>query len=465
MIFFLSFIGSFFFGALPAFGGQSSYFALEGEALSLVWGVPFVLVLGSLALCPLLCPRFWHRHYGKIISFYSLGIAGPIIFLRGSSAFLSLVAEIVLHHYGPFMVLIMALYVTAGGVVIKIKAPPSPKINTSLLGLATFVAGWIGTTGAAMVFIRPFLALNKDRKHRQHLALFFIILVGNIGGGFTPLGDPPLFLGYLQGVDFFWTLKAMTGPVIFVSVPLLVLFYLWDRHLQEPYTGVKGFSCHVKGYENMTYIGGIIMLILVTSLWKPAPFLSLGSTSLSLNQLVRDGGLILITLASYFKTNPERRKENDFTWAPLQEVAIIFAAIFMTVAPVLEMFQEGKEGPFRTWLSLLQGEGGAPSPSLYFYATGLLSSFLDNAPTYLIFFKMAGGDPYLLMTDLAPILLAISTGAVFMGALTYIGNAPNFMIKAIAESQEIQMPSFFGYAFKAFLILFPILVLMSLFFF
>lgn len=441
------------------------YFASDTGAFSLWWCLPFGLVLCSLAFFPLILPNIWHPHYGKIVSFYTLGILLPLLSLKGGYDTLSMVTGIMVHHYCPFLLLIAALYITAGGIEINIRASPSAKINTLVLGIATFVAGWIGTTGAAMLFIRPFLALNKDRLCRQHLVIFFIVLVGNVGGGLTPLGDPPLFLGYLEGVNFFWPLKMLTLPILFLAVPLLIIFYLWDHQYQEPLAKKERISFKIRGYENMLYIGGIILLILITSLWKSKMSLDFLGTSWNLEDFVRDAGLFFIACMSYFKTNPLPRKANNFSWSPLREVAILFAAIFITVAPVLEMLKAGNQGPFHQWLSLVHKADGTPSASLYFWATGLLSSFLDNAPTYLVFFNMAGGDAALLMTTLEPILLAISAGAVFMGALTYIGNAPNFMIKAIAESHDIGMPSFFGYTLRVFLLLFPLFGIMTFLFF
>lgn len=454
----------FLFFCASALAG-AEYFASDKGILSLWWCLPFGLVLCSLAFFPLILPKIWHLHYGKIVSFYTLGILLPLLSLKGGYDTLCMVAEILVHHYCPFLLLITALYITAGGIEINIRASPSAKLNTLILGIATFVAGWIGTTGAAMLFIRPFLMLNKDRFDRQHLVIFFIILVGNIGGGLTPLGDPPLFLGYLEGVDFFWPLKTLALPILFLTVPLLVIFYLWDRRHQEPLANMKEISLKIQGYENIAYIGAIIFLILITSLWKSKMSLNFLGTSWSLENFIRDAGLALIAMMSYFKTNPLPRKSNNFSWSPLQEVAILFAAIFITVAPVIEILKTGERGPLQQWLGLVHNGEGAPSAPLYFWATGILSSFLDNAPTYLVFFNMAGGNAALLMTTLEPILGAISAGAVFMGALTYIGNAPNFMIKAIAESHGIGMPSFCGYTLRVFLLLAPLFGILTLLFF
>ncbi len=434
-------------------------------AFSLIWGLPFSLILMSLAVLPMIVPTFWHQHYGKIIGLYTLGFLGPLGCVQGYHPMISILVEVIIHHYLPFLLLIASLYITAGGIQILIKAHPSASINTLILGFATFVAGWIGTTGAAMLFIRPFLNLNQQRVHRQHLIIFFILLVGNIGGALTPLGDPPLFLGYLEGIDFFWPLQNLSLPMLFLTLPLLFVFYLWDRHRQESVRVDRKIAFELRGFKNFFYLSAIIFLVLISGKWKSGLGIKIYDQMWSLENIVRDTGLLLIACLSYFKTDPGPRRANHFGWGPLQEVAILFAAIFITAYPVLEMLKSQSHSPFASWLTWLNQSDGLPSPSLYFWASGLLSSVLDNAPTYLVFFNMAGGNPQELMGPLAQVLLAISAGSVFMGALTYIGNAPNFMVKAIAESDGIVMPGFFSYTAKALLLLVPFFILMTFIFF
>ena len=434
---------------------------------TLWWGLPFVGVLGSLALLPLAAPSLWHHHFSKIVGLFSFSVILSLLTFKNRDWGLTLLLETLFHHYIPFILLIAALYITAGGIHLSVRASPSAGLNTALIAFATAVAGWIGTTGAAMVFIRPLLVLNQHRQHRQHLVVFFILLVCNIGGALTPLGDPPLFLGFLEGVDFLWPLKNLIKPVLILVVPLLGLFYYWDRRQQtmdfsqqQKLVVSKRFSVQVRGYENMAYLGFIVLLILGTSLWHPSLCFSLRGLNLPLNDVVRDVGLILISVLSYGRTSTHLYHMNEFSWDPLKEVIILFAAIFITAMPVLEMLKAGTQGPFQTWLPLIQQENGHLSPSLVFWTTGLLSSFLDNAPTYLVFFHLAGGDAETLMTTLKPLLVAISAGAVFMGAMTYIGNAPNFMVKAMAESHGIKMPSFFGYIVWSSLLLLPLLAIL-----
>ncbi|MGI4851905.1 MAG: sodium:proton antiporter [Janthinobacterium lividum] len=410
-------------------------------------------------------PKVWHAHYVKIISGYALGFLIPVWIHYGGSNLLSILVEVIIHHYLPFILLIGALYITAGGIQIIIKAHASALINTLVLSLATFVAGWIGTTGAAMLFIRPFLNLNRTRRHRQHLMIFFILLVCNIGGGLTPLGDPPLFLGYLEGIEFSWPLRYMALPMLTLAVPLLIVFYIWDRMRQEDQPIDKKITFDVKGFQNFFYLMVIIDLVLLSGTWKSGTGIHIYGHLWSLENIVRDLGLLLVSYLSYFKTDASPRHANHFHWAPLKEVAVLFAAIFITAYPVLEMLKSPAPSVFTPWLILLNHADGTPSSALYFWATGLLSSFLDNAPTYLVFFNMAGGDPGQMMGPLQNVLLAISAGSVFMGALTYIGNAPNFMVKAIAESDNIEMPSFFGYAGRAALLLLPLLGIMTILFF
>jgi Na+/H+ antiporter NhaD/arsenite permease-like protein len=432
---------------------------------SLWWAFPFFLVLFSLAFFPLIVPKLWHSYYGRIMALYTIPTLLLLFTKMEYPSVVTFIVEIIAHHYLPFLLLIGALYITAGGIRITFHASPSAINNTLILAVATFVAGWIGTTGASMLFIRPFLKLNQNRPRRQYLVIFFIILVGNVGGGLTPLGDPPLFLGYLEGISFFWPLKNLALPILLLSVPLLIVFYLWDQKFQGVLESKQKCSVQLEGKQNILYGVAIIFLILVTSIGETKLCFDFLGVSWKLQHLIRDGGLALIAFLSYFKTNPQLRRENDFMWAPLKEVAIIFAAIFITVSPVLEMLKAGHEGPFHSLFQWVHYEDGTPSSLLYFWVTGLFSSILDNAPTYLVFFNMAGGDPSILMSTLNSTLVAISAGSVFMGALTYIGNAPNFMIKAIAESHEIKMPNFFSYALQASLLLIPLLILISFLFF
>jgi Na+/H+ antiporter NhaD/arsenite permease-like protein len=303
------------------------------------------------------------------------------------------------------------------------------------------------------------------------LVVFFIFLVSNVGGSLTPLGDPPLFLGFLKGVDFFWTVRYIFPETLFMVASLLIIFYLIDSYYFKkegvmlvdptPDTGRVGFD----GAVNFWLLAAVAGLVLMSGVWKSSVSIDVAGTAVGLPGIVRDIGLVMITLVSLRITSKSVHDSNQFSWAPMQEVAKLFVGIFLTIIPVIAMLKAGTNGPFSAIVSGVTRPDGAPDPMMYFWATGLLSSFLDNAPTYLVFFNTAGGDPQVLMTTLAPTLAAISAGAVFMGANSYIGNAPNLMVKAVAEERGVQMPSFFGYMAWSCCILVPLFVIMSLIWF
>ncbi|MFN7710480.1 MAG: sodium:proton antiporter [Holosporales bacterium] len=420
---------------------------MYSATFDLLYGIPFVGLLLSIALMPLIAPHFWHRFYGLITDGWAVALS-VIIGLHFGAGFLAhVLVEAVLHHYLPFVMLIGALYVVAGGLHVEVRGQPSAGFNTLWMLAGTVAAGFIGTTGAAMLFIRPLLNLNQERAQRQHLALFFLLLVCNIGGGLSTIGDPPLFVGYLQGVDFMWPTIHLFLPVVCMAIPLLIAFWLYDRRL----LGVHRFTkvkIKVSGTHNL-----LLLLIIVASLVGFGALnlgkLELAGVKLAIEDFVREVLFALIALISVRFIAPKARRANEFSWAPISEVARVFLAIFITATPVIAMLDQGLEGPFAPLLQIVNKDG-APHADLYFWLTGLLSAFLDNAPTYLVFFHMAGGDAQYLMTAGAAVLTAISCGAVFMGAMSYIGNAPNFMIKAIAEERGIAMPSFFGYMVFAF---------------
>jgi Na+/H+ antiporter NhaD/arsenite permease-like protein len=338
------------------------------------------------------------------------------------------------------------------------------------MGLGAVLASLMGTTGASMLLIRPLIRANDNRKHVAHVIVFFIFIVSNIGGSLTPLGDPPLFLGFLKGVDFFWTAKHIFPETLFLVVVLLGLFYVIDRHYyvkegvlrRDPTPDTPSFA--IEGKANLALLGVIVGLVLMSGTWKPGVEFDVFGTPVGLPQLVRDGLLVGVALLSWFITPKGVHERNQFDWEPMREVGKLFAGIFLTIAPVLAMLKAGSEGAFAPVVGLVTGADGQPIPAMYFWATGILSSFLDNAPTYLVFFNLAGGDPQVLMNALAPVLVAISAGSVFMGANSYIGNAPNLMVKAIAESRGVKMPSFFGYMVWSGAILIPLFVALTFLF-
>jgi Na+/H+ antiporter NhaD/arsenite permease-like protein len=434
-----------------------------GYALSVWWALPFVGMLLSLALLPLFAHHFWEAHYGKVALGWALLTFISLSLSFGLPSAKDTVLQTFFHHYLPFIIMIGSLYTLAGGIHIDVSEPANPFVNTILLAIGTFLAGWIGTTGAAMVLIRPFLHMNRERQYRVHQMIFFIFLIGNIGGALTPLGDPPLFIGFLNGVNFFWPLKHLSFDMGWIILTLLVCFYGLDFVLlKKEGTGYqnKWPKVTIKGLLNGILFLGVICCILFSSLWKSNDVLKISGISFDVQEIIRDGGLIFLALISFLFTPQEIRTLNRFSWEPLKEVAKLFFGIFVTVIPVIAILDAGHKGAFAPLISLVNYEN-QPQNHLYFWLSGGLSSILDNAPTYLVFFHLAGGNAATLMTSLSQTLVAISLGSVFMGALTYIGNAPNFMIKTIAESHKIPMPGFFGYMAWSLGILLPLFLLLS----
>ena len=295
------------------------------------------------------------------------------------------------------------------------------------------------------------------------MAIFFIILVGNVGGALSPLGDPPLLVGFLHGVDFFWTTRNLWIQTAIIGALLLLMFFavdMWCARVDS--IAPSSDPIRIRGRINLALIAAIIASILLSATWRPGSALDLFGTELQLQNLIRDGLMILIAMLSLWLTQDEHRQANGFSWEPIREVAKLFAAIFTAIIPVIAMLGAGRNGRFAWLLSAVTARDGSPHEVAYFWYTGILSAFLDNAPTYLLFFELAGGGARELMGELSGTLAAISMGAVYMGALTYVGNAPNLMIAAIATERGIQMPSFFGYMIWAGAILIPLFVLLTL---
>ena len=443
------------------------------------WTVfPFAGILLSIALCPLLTPRFWHHHYGKVSAFWALVFAIPFVYVFHRQA-VGEILHVYIVDYIPFIILLWALFTIAGGIVVSGSLQGTPAVNTVLLSLGTVLASWVGTTGASMVMIRPVLRANKDRVKKAHVICFFIFLVANIGGGLTPLGDPPLFLGFLHQVPFFWVTIAVFPHVLLSSCLVLVTFFVVDTvfHRREKRRGglpeadaVKS-PLGVEGIYNLLFLGGVVGLVLMSGYWRASAFHLMG-VEVTYQNLARDMGILAMGGLSLAVTPWKLREANEFGWGPILEVGKLFAGIFMCIIPAVAILKAGKDGALAPLLAYVTG------PGHYFWASGSLSSFLDNAPTYLTFFNMALGQ--LGMTEsMVPLACAIgalsanpefvgllkgvSAGSVFMGANTYIGNAPNFMVKSIAEEAGVRMPSFFGYMFKYSIpILIPTFILVTL---
>ena len=443
------------------------------ENLNIIWVIPFIGILLSIAVFPLVAPLFWHHHFGKVSLFWAVSLIGPFLLKEGFEITLYELLHVAFLEYIPFIILLLALFTISGGVRLTGTLVGTPSVNTLIILIGTILASWMGTTGAAMLLIRPLIRANAHRKHKVHVIVFFIFLVANIGGSLTPLGDPPLFLGFLKGVDFFWTTTAMLKPMVFMVICLLVLFYMFDKYYfgheltPESNRNDESHKLGLEGSFNLLLLLGVIGGVLLSGFWDGGGiYYDVFHIRLEIQNVVRDGLLLGLTYASWILTSRKIRTANDYTWFPIIEVAKLFAGIFVTIIPAIAILKAGTHGALASVVSSVSNGDGSPIDFMYFWATGILSSFLDNAPTYLVFFNTAGGNAITLMEDLPNTLLAISAGAVFMGANTYIGNAPNFMVKSISEASGIEMPSFFGYFFKwALPILFPLFILVSFLFF
>ncbi len=508
--FFLQFL---FLVILGILGTAGVSFAQEGEMQEIqklgtelpVWSIlPFAGILLSIALFPLFAPDFWHHNFGKVSAFWALVLAIPFLLYFKGEAWHEIL-HIYIKDYIPFIILLWSLFTVTGGIMLEGALWGSPGLNTAFLLIGTILASWMGTTGASVLLIRPMIRINRFRKTKMHIVIFLIFLVSNIGGSLTPLGDPPLFLGFLHGVPFFWTFKVFPD-MAFVSGILLILFFLIDSHFYKK-EGLADLDVHVReliladrtaekgdieidevierhkkgsketivqrerfrirGLPNLILLLGIIGGVLFSGLVRMKSVNILG-IPVDEQDMIRDGFLILMGLISYFFTPHQIHKDNGFTWFPIKEVAYLFAGIFMTIVPALILLRAGENGNLGFLIRAVR------EPWHYFWFTGSLSSFLDNAPTYLTFFSTALGRFYpgveesvavaRLIAEHHVYLQAISTGAVFMGAMTYIGNAPNFMVKSISEENGIKMPSFFGYMLWSIGILIPLYILSTLVF-
>lgn len=448
-----------------------------GETLPLWTVIPFVGILLSIAVFPLVAPHFWHHHFPKISAAWAVIFAVPfLIAYRGHA--LHEILHIYLLDYIPFIILLWGLFTIAGGIYVRGALKGSPQVNLLIILIGTVLASWVGTTGAAMVMIRPLLRANEHRKYKVHLVVFFIFLVANIGGSLTPLGDPPLFLGFLHGVSFFWTLNLYKEMFVVAAI-LLVLLFLLDSwyYRQESLPPVDEGTkepIKVEGAFNFLFLLGVIGGVIFSGTFHLGEINVFG-VHLMIQSVIRDFWIILMGILSLTLTKKEIREGNSFNWFPILEVAYLFAGIFMTIIPALAILKAGEHGAMAGLIRAVK------EPWHFFWVTGALSSFLDNAPTYLTFFNTAlgklglsemqireafmAGEAVTKYPEFIIDLTAVSIGAVFMGANTYIGNAPNFMVKSIAEESGIKMPSFFGYMIKYSIpILIPTFVIVTFIF-
>jgi Na+/H+ antiporter NhaD/arsenite permease-like protein len=448
-----------------------------GTQFGILWVLPFVCMLLSIAICPLTMPHFWEHNFGKVAVFWGLAFLLPFAVKFGPALALYELLHAVLLEYVPFIILLLALFTVAGGIRLKGSLVGTPAVNTGLLAAGTLLASWMGTTGAAMLLIRPLLRANAHRRYKVHSVVFFIFLVANIGGALTPLGDPPLFLGFLQGVNFFWTLGNVVFPMLTAAGILLAVFFVLDGILyakegRPAGPGGGNEKLGVDGAVNFPLLLCIVLLVLLSGMWNPQAEFVVYEIHLELQNVLRDLLLLVTAGLSWKLTAPECRKLNEFTWGPILEVGKLFFGIFISMIPALAILKAGNNGALSSIVGMVS-DNGQPNNAMFFWMTGALSSFLDNAPTYLVFFNTAGGlagvAPDMFATHLmgpwAPTLTAVSAGAVFMGANSYIGNAPNFMVRSIAEELGVKMPSFFGYMAWSVGILIPIFVLLTVIFF
>ena len=462
-------------------------FASSGESLGHqlpMWSViPFAGILLSIALFPLLKPHWWEHNIGKVSLFWSIAFFVPFLIGYGFDRAVYQLLHIYVIDYIPFIILLGGLFVISGGITVRGSLTGTPVLNTVILAIGSILASVIGTTGASMLLIRPLIRALGCRRYKVHTIIFFIFIVSNIGGSLSPIGDPPLFLGFLHGVSFFWTLRLFPLFLMNVAILLGVYFFLdsyFMRREGAPMAAPATDSCgqqpvSVAGLSNFLLLAGVICAVVLSGMFAKHPlffdtvaghdrgiplFTVDGHTLvMPLMNVCRDGIIVLLGWLSLHSTPVILRKENNFTWGPIKEVAILFAGIFATIIPAIAILQARG------------GELGVTSPAQFFWASGVLSSFLDNAPTYLTFLSLAGGLGLKagVWTDLGyvtpEVLMAISAGSVFMGANTYIGNAPNFMVRSIAEENEIKMPSFFAYMAWSGCVLIPLFVLNTLIFF
>lgn len=444
---------------------------------SLLYCIPFAGILLCIALFPLIMPTWWEEHQAPVVIAWSLAFIVPFVMGFGAHHTAEVVLECIINDYLTFIVLLFGLFCVAGNITLEGDLAGSPRINVGLLLFGTLLSSWVGTTGASMLMVRPIIKMNSWRKRKRHIMIFFIFLISNIGGCLTPIGDPPLLMGFMRGVPFFWSLRLL--PILaFNAAVLLFVFYHLDMRAyrkdiaegRKPDISKPGTEIRIAGLHNLIFLAAIVVAVLLSGTLPSLPLFRnadgtvrgipiLGEVTLTWPAVIEIAIILASAWLSFRTTSAKVRTENHFTWGAIKEVAILFIGIFITMQPAL---------------MILKANGaslGLDSPYQMFWATGALSSFLDNTPTYLVFLTTAGslgfteGIATALGTVPAKMLVAISCGAVFMGANTYIGNAPNFMVKSISDENGVRMPSFFGYILWSLGFLIPVFILDTLIFF
>ena len=439
--------------------------------------IPFACLLLCIAIIPLVKGEWWEKYRPFAVIFWSLLFIIPFAVKYGAGTAAETVLECLVNDYLTFIVLLFGLFCVAGNITVEGSLVGSPRVNVILLGIGTLLSSWIGTTGASMLLVRPVIKMNSWRRNKAHIMVFFIFLISNMGGSLTPIGDPPLLMGFSRGVPFFWSIRFFPILLLNMIILLTVLYFLDKRAYRKDIAA--GYMPEIKeneplirfeGLHNIIFIVIIVAAVILSGVLPDVPFFQnaagevisipiFGEVKLAITSLIEVVMILLAAFLSFKTTNAEIRKKNHFTWGAIQEVAVLFIGIFITMQPALMILKSAG------------AELGLTHPSQMFWVTGALSSFLDNTPTYLVFLTTAGtlgftsGIVTTVGTISVKILMAISCGAVFMGANTYIGNAPNFMVKSISDENGIRMPSFFGYMGWSLCILVPVFFIDMLVFF
>lgn len=474
----ISFLAVLLLVCVPVMAFTSNSTVGQSTAVMPAWlCIPFAGLLLCIAVFPVVRPVWWEEHQAWAVAFWSLLFLLPFASLNGAGTAVETALECIVNDYLTFIVLLFGLFCVAGNITLEGDLAGSPRVNVALLLFGTLLSSWVGTTGASMLMVRPLIKMNSWRKRRRHIMVFFIFLISNIGGCLTPIGDPPLLMGFARGVPFFWSLRLM--PVMLFNVAILLFaFYHVDMRAyrrdiaegRKPDIRKPGTEVHINGLHNLVFLAMIVGAVILSGTLPTLPAFQnaegqvlglriFGEVTLTFPAVIEIAIILLAALLSFRTTNPGIRKANHFTWGAIEEVAVLFIGIFITMQPALMLL--------KTYGSSL----GLTTPFQMFWATGALSSFLDNTPTYLVFLTTACAQGFTdgIATSLGTVpvkmLSAISCGAVFMGANTYIGNAPNFMVKAISDENGIRMPSFFGYLLWSLVFLGPVFLLDSLIFF
>ena len=445
--------------------------------------IPFAGLLLCIAVMPLIKAEWWEAHQPHVVLMWILLMVIPFAVVYGTGKATETVLECIVNDYLTFIVLLFGLFCVSGNITMEGDFAGSPRVNACLLAFGTLLSSCIGTTGASMLMVRPVIKMNSWRKRKSHIMIFFIFMVSNMGGCLTPIGDPPLLMGFMRGVPFFWSLKLF-HILIFNMIILLTLFYFLDRRAyrkdiaegRKPDIREPGTHVRIVGLHNLIYVAMIVGAVILSGMLPGMSAFQnadgtvkgihiLGEVTLGFPSVIEIVIILLAAFLSFKTTKEEVRIRNHFTWGAIQEVAVLFIGIFITMQPALMILKANGAS------DLNGAELGINKPFEMFWATGALSSFLDNTPTYLVFLTTAGalGFKSGVVTTLGSVpvkmLEAISCGAVFMGANTYIGNAPNFMVKSMSDENGVRMPSFFGYMVWSLTCLVPVFIIDMLVFF